>query len=264
VKLWGTKDYNYRSKYNASFVLNLKKDVDRYFFFDAFEDDTLKLFQDLVNQNDIVVDVGANIGIYSVLASKKNSTGGKVISFEPSDWAHSRLLKNIERNGCGNVSVYKNAVSRKTETLQFHVCEDDAYNSIGAMPMLQVKTIKTIEAVALDEFLPSIGISKVDVLKIDTEGADYLVLMGFGNYLRKDDAPIVFCEYNRNITSGYDYQLKDLYMFLISLGFTVYELDGHSLKIFDPETSNSNEIICTKPSKDSILRTAVYEKTISR
>ena len=264
VKLWNEHDYFYHSPYGASFVLNFRKDVDRYLFFDSFENETLKLFQCMVGREDVVVDVGANIGIYSVIASKKNSGGGKVIAFEPSDWANSRLLLNIELNGCRNVTVFGNAVSEKRETLQFHMCDDDAYNSIGAKPMHEVKTVKNVEAIALDDFIPSLGISRVDLLKIDTEGADYLVVKGFEKHLRKEDAPVIFCEYNRNIISGYEFQIHELYTFLVSLGFTIYELNGQALKVFDPATSCSNEIICVKPLKEPVLRKAIYETTTSR
>ncbi|NUN70740.1 MAG: FkbM family methyltransferase [Bacteroidetes bacterium] len=259
VSWWGERDYVHRSRFGISLVLNLQKDVDRYFFLDKFEDETLRVYRAIINPGDTVVDIGANIGIYSILGSRRVSPDGTIIAFEPSDWANERLHRNIRLNACQNIRVFKNAVSDVDGILSFHITEDDAYNSIGSAPMVPVRKIVEVEAVTLDAFLPSIGIHHVHVLKIDTEGADYLVLKGAVQLLRSDKAPVIFMEYNRNITEGYGFRLDDMYTLLTSLEYSIYEIVDWEPVLFDPSSSKSNEIICVKPQHEHLFRKAIHE-----
>jgi FkbM family methyltransferase len=206
----------------------------------------LHFFAKVVSKGSTVFDVGANIGIYSLLASKRTGADGHVYSFEPSDWAFQRLNENISMNEFKNISVFKVGVSDKKGTASFHVCEDDAYNSIGSTPMQEVKSVKQIDICSIDDICTANNIKRIDIIKIDTEGADLLVLQGARGMLNSADPPIVFCEYNKNITSGYAYSLEDYRNYISGIGYKAFEFKNNMLVEFDPAQSASSEIVCIK------------------
>jgi FkbM family methyltransferase len=208
----------------------------------------------------VVFDVGANIGIYSLLAGKKAGQQGHVYSFEPADLAYQRLNKNIRINKFENISVYKQGVSDKNGTTNFYVCEDDAYNSIGSRPMNKVKEVKNIDITSIDEFCIKNNIRRIDVLKIDTEGADLLVLQGAKSVLTSETPPIIFCEFNKNIKSGFNFSLDDYRDFIISMKYRIYEIKNNMLHEFNPVQSNASEILCIHENKIGFYQTLANKK----
>jgi FkbM family methyltransferase len=246
IRILSYKDIIMRSELGFRIILNLKKDVDVYFYKGNFESDTLNYFKSIIKTGDIIFDIGANIGIYTLIASLKTGSQGKVYSFEPADWAYDRLSKNIKLNEFSNIISIKKGVADYSRTADFFQCEDDAYNSIGKNPMRDVKHVNKIEITSIDDFICENNITKIDVLKIDTEGADYLVLKGAQKILQSDYPPVIFCEYNRNIKNGFDYTLEDFEQFIKSYNYNIFELHDGKLIPFDAAKSQSNEIICIK------------------
>ena len=102
IKIYGKQDLMYKYK-GLKLLLNLKKDVDFLIYFDSFESKNLKLYQTMIKSGNIVFDVGANIGIYSLLASKSLGKDGQIYSFEPSETAFKRLNINVTLNNFKNI-----------------------------------------------------------------------------------------------------------------------------------------------------------------
>lgn len=241
------QEYLISSGFGFKIFLDIRKDVDRYFYMEEFEYQTLSFFEKVISKGSVVIDVGANIGIYSMIAARKTGDTGHVYAFEPSDWAYSRLNKNIAKNKLGNIIVAKVGVSEKSGELSFYMCEDDAYNSIGSSPMEDIKEVRKIQVISLDEFCMDKKIDNVDVIKIDTEGADYLVLKGAESILKNSDqAPIIFCEYNKVVKDGFDFSLENYRAYLMEMGYSLFEISNGELIEFDPENSKSAEVVCIK------------------
>jgi len=240
------KEFVKRTKWGFLIKLDVSRDVDKHFYWGEFEFDTLKFYQNILKKGSIVFDIGANIGIYSLTASINIGDKGKVYSFEPSDWAYNRLIENISLNKFKNVEYFKIGVSDKKGIVKFYKCADDAYNSLGSRPMIDVKEIIEIEVDSLDHFCEERKIKKIDILKIDAEGADYLVLKGAKKIINSDSPPVIFCEFNKGISEGYSFSKDDLLLLLKELSYSIYEIKRDGVIEFNPETSNSNEIICMK------------------
>jgi FkbM family methyltransferase len=240
------KEFIKRTRFGFLIKLDVSRDVDKHFYWGEFEHDTLNFYNKILRTGSVVIDVGANIGLYSLIASNKVGREGQVYSFEPSEWAYSRLRENINLNDFKNIEICKFGVSDKKGVVKFYKCADDAYNSLGHHPMFAVKEVVEIEVDSLDNFCRERKISKVDILKIDAEGADYLVLKGAREILGFNESPVIFCEYNKSISEGYDFSRDDLILFLKERSYKVYELKNNGIVEFDPVNSDSNEIICMK------------------
>jgi FkbM family methyltransferase len=217
--------------------------VDSYFYLDAFERETIYFYKKLLNGNLTVFDIGGNIGIFSLIAASHLQDNSQIYAFEPAERAWQTFKKNIQLNSFENISLQKLGVSDKSEWLTFHICNDDAYNSIGDKPMQNVIYSTKIKVISIDEFCLKNKIDRIDLLKIDTEGAESKVLAGGKHMLSQDHSPIIFCEYNRNVQS-FD-KLNRLEYLLHDYGYELYYLHFGILRKFQSE-SKTSDIIALK------------------
>jgi FkbM family methyltransferase len=145
---------------------------------EVFEDDVYeRVFK--IEKGDIVVDVGAHVGMFTVKALKEVREEGLVIAIEPEE-RNFELLKRNTRD-YKNVKLVKKAVGDKTGRAILYISELSGEHSIKK-PSRATKSID-VEVDTLDNILSSLGVSKVDFLKIDVEGAELEVLRGARGYL---------------------------------------------------------------------------------
>jgi len=155
-----------------------RKDEDLPIICEAFEFKTIKEFKRLLNQNSIVVDVGAHIGKYTILSSRISK---KVIAIEPDKANYEILLRNINLNKLRNVVPLNLAAYSKNTPKKLYKGDTSGHHS------LQKKSAhyEVVDCIRLDSLLRELGISEVDLLKIDVEGVELEVLKGISAYLRK-------------------------------------------------------------------------------
>jgi FkbM family methyltransferase len=139
-----------------------------------------------------VFDVGANVGELTLLFSRFAGAGGSVHAFEPSRAAFERL-ENVCRAANRQRVVLNNlALSDKNGFIRLHVYEDDylSFNSQAARPLkdygLEIEPvgIEEISATTIDDYCDEKGIEQIDLLKIDTEGAELQVMKGARRMLK--------------------------------------------------------------------------------
>src|SRR5579863_10315948 len=145
-----------------------------YAFRGTMEPGPTRLFKEMVKPGMVVVDIGANIGIYTLETARLMAPTGRVYSFEPAPRVFGILKDNIQVNGfreLGIIHARQVAVSDRAGTAQFYIhSRNSGHSSLfpdeGADEKLMVQTI------TLDQALESIG--QVDVVKIDAEGSEPL------------------------------------------------------------------------------------------
>ncbi len=132
----------------------------------------------------VFIDVGAHVGYYSLLAAPLVGPTGKVVAVEPNPPTIARLERNINLNQNTNVLVQKVACTDKEETLKFFQAPTE---NTGGSSMFDANPGKETEiqvaAVPLDKIVQSLALSRVDLVKIDVEGAELLVLRGMKGIL---------------------------------------------------------------------------------
>ncbi|MBN8943062.1 MAG: FkbM family methyltransferase [Rhizobiales bacterium] len=138
---------------------------------EPFETD---LFLGQIASGDTVVDIGANIGWYSVLASLQAGPGGSVLSFEPSDENFAILARNLRRNGLTNVHAYRAAIGSEDTKGELYLSEtnrgDHQLNSPDDTRSSEKVSVRSLAGVLR-------GLkSRPSVLKIDTQGSEQRIL----------------------------------------------------------------------------------------
>jgi FkbM family methyltransferase len=164
---------------------------------------TTELFRKTVKERDMVVDLGANIGYFTLLAARLVGPEGKVFSFEPEPKNYSYLIKNVKLNNYNQVVVLPKAVSNKDGKTRLYICDyDTGHHTINKYDGIESysRGRKTeehsieIETVTLDNFLEG-KTNRVDIIKMDVEGAEALALAGMDNILRKNRKIKMFIEF---------------------------------------------------------------------
>jgi FkbM family methyltransferase len=140
------------------------------FFWGSYEPEQTQAFQRVIRPGDVVFDVGAHYGYYTLLASALTGADGKVFAFEPSPGNIPRLRKHIRVNHCENVEVLELALSDHEGTARFDNQTGSGTGHLSDAGQIEVHTT-TLDRVVTTRPAPN-------VLKIDCEGAEVEVLKG--------------------------------------------------------------------------------------
>lgn len=171
-----------------------------------------QLFKSCLKEGMIVADIGADIGWYSLIASKMVGSKGKVYAFEPLPASYENLLRNIELNKCTNIIPVKKAISDKEGTARLYL----GWNNAEMSSLAEVgRNFIEIETTRLDSYS-----DKFDIVKMDIEGAEPLAFDSLGNIPKA-----LFTELQPRR--------------LMQLGFSPEEFLERLLKYFDIRVLNS-------------------------
>lgn len=177
-----TERYKYGNKKKMKNIIDVEK---YYFIYELIDELYIKQnyfeYFDL-KENDIVVDAGANIGLFTVLAAKKLNNTGKVIAIEPDNDNYNILKENIKINNLTNVEVVKKGLWSEKKQLQFNIGVRPGEHSLFENEQMSGKKI-SIECDTLDNILEEFDIKQLDFMKMDIEGAEIEALKGCSNIL---------------------------------------------------------------------------------
>ena len=154
----------------------------------------LAILERLLSPGKTFIDAGANFGIYTMVASKLVGQAGRVIAFEPTAESFEVLRRNIALNGLTNVVAVQAALSDKAGTAWLHYGTDPVRNSLGKDPSANGGG-EYVTTESLDNVLQRAEVKRVDVIKMDVEGAEELVLRGADKVLTSM-RPVIIYEVN--------------------------------------------------------------------
>ena len=162
----------------------------------TYEPCTRKLFSGLLAETDVLVDAGAHIGLFSVLASRRGASDLSVYSFEPDPYNGKALHYNLRKNRCANVRMLPMAVSDTTGTARFLISD----GTLGSSLILGRTNIgatysRLVPTVALDFTLQEIPLKSL-LIKLDVEGGEIMAIRGMSSVLRRAAKIAMICEMN--------------------------------------------------------------------
>jgi FkbM family methyltransferase len=192
-------DKNISLQFNKKLKLDLSKnDVGHQsiIFNGFYELDLTKAVIKLGKKGGLLVDVGANYGYFSCLWASQNSAN-KVLAFEASPVNLQPLNNNINKNNLSDaITIVPHAVGKEKGKLKFDLGNESKQTGWGGLSLNNNESSVDVEVDILDNYAQKYNIPKIDVLKIDTEGADTWVLYGAKRLLKEKKINHIFFEHN--------------------------------------------------------------------
>lgn len=131
-----------------------------------------------IEPNDVIVDIGANIGMFTLVASQR--TRNKVFSFEPLPLNYEYLQRNIATNNCANVTTYNCAVSGMSKTEKLYLSKftggNILYEHTCHTTEGQLDSYIVVPCISLEDMMRDNNIEQIDLLKLDCEGSEGSIL----------------------------------------------------------------------------------------
>src|SRR5918997_587378 len=170
-------------KYDYEFYCRINKDD--FKIMTIHEDDIITRFTP--KEGDVVIDIGAHIGRYTIISSKRVGTNGKVVAIEANPSNFEMLNRNIKLNQLTNIISLNNAVYSKETKIKLYLPGEELghtiYNTVMSDRAKNEDKFVEVSANTLDYFLQLKEITDVNWIKIDVEGAEFEVLKGSHNVL---------------------------------------------------------------------------------
>ena len=220
--------------------------------FNGWEKVSLSIWAELCENSNLIFDIGANTGVYALLAKTINPSA-KVFAFEPVERVYDKLIANNNLNEY-DVNCFKKAISnfdgeatiydKNTEhTYSVTVNADTSTDKENSIPT----TIKTIR---LDTFIKSAELSKIDLLKVDVETHEVEALEGFGRYLKKFEPTFIIEILNDEIAKGIEGLISE-----IDYAYYVIDENSGTKKVNQLRKSDYYNFLICKPEIADSLKT---------
>jgi FkbM family methyltransferase len=181
------------------------------------EREILDAMQERLNAGDTFLDVGSNLGIFTIFAAKAVGPQGIVIACEPETNAHRRLQKNIEINQLHNVKLVKLALSDKRSIKKLSLGESDAASQSAHLSDADGPS-ESVQTADYDSLVADEGLPIPRVVKMDIEGHEYLALQGLRGTLSNPSCVGLFCEVHPSALPG-GISTGDILKLIKSFGF---------------------------------------------
>lgn len=183
----------------------------------VYEYEKQREFIRTVRPADVVYDVGANVGFYTLLASTLVGSEGRVYSFEPLPRNLALLKRHVQLNQLKNVEIFDGAVSDKTGTAQFSTGEIPEMTHLSPTGDIQVRTYQ------LDDLVSTGRLPPPRVMKVDVEGAEADVLSGARDLLQRHKPVVLLATHGAEVH-------RKCCDFLRKLGYDLHPLDDKPLE----------------------------------
>lgn len=199
-----------------------------------FEQTELALVAACLKPGMQVVDIGANIGLYSILAAKRVGDEGTVWAFEPSTETVHRLRKNLALNGCERVRLAQMGLGDQPDTfltLKSDRGFGDAYRYLlptdGAASDGDGQT-ERVPVTTLDRWAAENGIGRIDFLKVDIEGGEYRMFRGAQDVLKSNPDMLILFESEADWCTRAGCTQQDTFDLLAAHGFGLFAWDNRA------------------------------------
>lgn len=214
----------------------------------------------------VVVDVGANIGLFSLVFARAVGPQGCVYAFEPDPLNYGILAKNIERNGYQNVVQVSKAASNLSGTaLLYRSKQSNSRHRLHAFGGGADSV--NIEVCRLDEFFENES-RPIALVKIDVEGAECAVLEGMERLFRKNPEIRLFVEFAPYLLQDAGSSASQLWDLLLASGFVIYQVDDTEQVVrqptfdrissdFSPENRRVTNFWCVRKADDEVVTESI-------
>lgn len=182
-----------------------------------------------IKKGDVVLDIGAHIGYYTLILARLVGERGKVFAFEPDTDNFALLKKNVNVNSCQNVVLVKKAVSDKTGKGRLYLADGNMgdhriYDSGDNREVVEIETIR------LDDYFRDYN-GRIDFIKMDIQGAEERAIQGMNSLLERFKNFKIVMEFCPAMIKKFGTEPEDLLKLFLNQGFKLYNIDEEEKKI---------------------------------
>ncbi len=184
-----------------------------------------------------ILDIGANIGYYTMLGASLISRDSQILAFEPQPRVVAKLRRNIEFNRLRNVSVFPCVLSDSDGVCTFFVPKagNEGHGSLQENGRFEVREKVAVQSRRLDDVLTEMGDPEIGLIKMDVEGAELKVLRGAGKLLQRHRKPVLIFEANEDNCKPFGTCVFDLLRYIHGFGYRLRQIDREDW-IAEPES----------------------------
>jgi FkbM family methyltransferase len=201
----------------------------RLIFNGGFETSEIQFLNAFLKPGDTFADIGANVGLFTLIAGRLVGGTGVVHAFEPCAKTHDRLLENVRLNNLTNVTCHRLALSDNDGEADMVTDAGgfDAWNSMATPYMGTNLQTEMVRCAKWDTYAKQIGVVAGDVamMKIDVEGWEKHILLGAHQTLSRDDAPLLQVEFTEQAAKAANSSCRLLHQTILDLGYQLYSFD---------------------------------------
>lgn len=221
-----------------------------------YDYDEMNFLLRYLRAEDSFLDIGANVGVYTLLAASKIRSG-YIYSFEALSKNYTRLQENLQINQFEQVKTYELAVSNQTGSVALNLAEGDSKPFITSTITNNTIAVSTD---TLDNLLQNQPIANLTLAKMDIEGAELLALKGAVSLLKKQCPQVWILEINDSV-NNFGHQKQDLVNFLNSYGYNLYGYSADTNQVFPItlEQQQGNNVLAIADSAVDFVRDRLAE-----
>ena len=225
----------------------------------TYEESEAKIMEEKIKVGNIVVDVGANIGLHTLNMARIVGNTGRVFAFEPDPSNFEILEKNVKINNYQNIILEQKAVGDKHGRTTLYQSDHPGMHRIFPQTK-QAKGQVQVKLTSLDKyFIDSNLVDKINFIKIDVEGLEFSVLKGMKNILKNNKKIKILFEFMPKNTMEAGFTPIELLNYLTSYDFKLFCIDESTKKLL--HVSNNEEVLklCSS-TNNTISRNLLCEK----
>lgn len=195
-----------------------------------YEEDSINIIKK-INKGDTVIDIGANIGIYTLFLSRFTGEKGKIYAFEPDPKNYKYLIKNVKANKLNNIVAVNKALGNKNGKVYLYIDSiNSGANSLAINNLEKIKGKVLVDMVTLDDFFfKEVKNLKVDFIKSDAQGAEPLIFEGAKGILSENKDLKILMEFWPFGIRNLGKDPLDFLESLSSFDFDIYEIKDNKL-----------------------------------
>jgi FkbM family methyltransferase len=195
-----------------------------------FEPEVMTFIKKTVKEGMTVLDIGANIGFFTLLCARLVGQKGLVIAFEPGEYSLKLLEENLAINNFSWVTVVKQAVGEKPAKARFFEGSEgfDVYSSLAPIVIPAAKDApykeREVDLVTVDAIMQREGISRVDLAKIDVEGHELFAIRGMRHVIEKNPSITLVVEVSDQLCAAFGHSALDVIREIENMGLQCWQL----------------------------------------
>ena len=204
----------------------------RIYFLERYELREIRLCEQVLKPGDIFVDIGANIGWFTLFASRLVGESGRVIAFEPSSQIYPQLQRTVELNHLLNVKLEKIALSDEKGTAILSGYAEDNWGISSIVldeSSLDPSKTERVKTWRFSDYCQEAGLEFIKMVKIDVEGAELKVLEGMDELLQKKAVEQLIIEVRKE-GFGQGKSAEDVIAYLQRYGYSIFKIEMLGIK----------------------------------